>query len=285
MTNNNNNTTGTYYDTLGVDPTAEATTIRKAYLKLSLQHHPDKNPDNVEDAKAKFVVIGQAYETLKDPQLRHVYDLELKRGNTTNTSNHNYNHHNMPSSSSSSMPQQQSYDNYANAFDETVAGMSEAELAAAMGTASAVAAIVGSMVGSRFLGGGGKNARNGGGGGGILGAAGSIVGSMVASEMAASSVRALHQQSVERVAYQEKCRQAVERGEPIPEGRPSSWEEVLQKTMKTVKGVTNNLDNDGTKRQSIGNLWNIAKAGVVKAAAANNNNNNKSNASTTGHGY
>jgi hypothetical protein len=48
----------TYYDTLGIDPSVEQGAVRKAYLKLSLKHHPDKNPNNVEEAKAKFIEIG-----------------------------------------------------------------------------------------------------------------------------------------------------------------------------------------------------------------------------------
>lgn len=48
----------TYYDILCVDPSVEQGAIRKAYLKLSLKHHPDKNPNNVEEAKNKFIEIG-----------------------------------------------------------------------------------------------------------------------------------------------------------------------------------------------------------------------------------
>eukprot|EP00536_Pseudo-nitzschia_multiseries_P000277 jgi/Psemu1/178383/e_gw1.4.301.1 len=64
----------TYYEILEVDPNADASTIRKAYLKKSLKYHPDKNPDNVEEAKAKFIEIGQAHETLSDPVKRRAYD-------------------------------------------------------------------------------------------------------------------------------------------------------------------------------------------------------------------
>jgi hypothetical protein len=155
--------------------------------------------------------------------------------------------------------------------------MSEAELAAAVGTAAMVASLVGSIAGSRMMQGNKSK-----GGSSILGAAGSIMGSMVASEMAASSVRALHQQSIQKIAYKEDCRRAVERGDPTPDAPPSStWEEVLQKTMDAVKVVTSTTtqnNNEHDTRNSIGDLWNKARAGVQ--AAANNfdsNNGTKTN--------
>ena len=48
-----------YYEILGVPKTATPQEIRKAYLKLSLKCHPDKNPNNVEEAQAQFVQIGR----------------------------------------------------------------------------------------------------------------------------------------------------------------------------------------------------------------------------------
>ncbi|CAH0048310.1 unnamed protein product [Clonostachys solani] len=62
-----------YYDTLGVQPTATELEIKKAYRKLAIVHHPDKNP-NDPTAHEKFQSIGEAYQVLSDKDLRAAYD-------------------------------------------------------------------------------------------------------------------------------------------------------------------------------------------------------------------
>jgi len=62
-----------FYKILGVSKKADTNTIKKAYRKLAKELHPDKNPDDPE-AEAKFQDLGVAYETLKDPELRKIYD-------------------------------------------------------------------------------------------------------------------------------------------------------------------------------------------------------------------
>ena len=61
------------YETLGISPDADEATIKKAYLKLARETHPDKHPGD-ETAQSKFQAVGRAYAVLRDPEKRKVYD-------------------------------------------------------------------------------------------------------------------------------------------------------------------------------------------------------------------
>jgi len=65
------------YELLGIDRSAEAASIKKVYRKLSMQWHPDKNPDRKEEATAKFQKIAAAYEVLSATDMREAYDYYL----------------------------------------------------------------------------------------------------------------------------------------------------------------------------------------------------------------
>ncbi|KAJ9549317.1 hypothetical protein OSB04_021860 [Centaurea solstitialis] len=63
-----------YYKVLQVDRNAKDEDLKKAYRKLAMKWHPDKNPHNKRDAESKFKTISEAYDVLSDPQKRAVYD-------------------------------------------------------------------------------------------------------------------------------------------------------------------------------------------------------------------
>jgi len=71
-----------YYRVLGVSRDADEAELKKAYRKAAMQYHPDRNKDP--DAEARFKEITEAYEVLRDPDKRSIYDrygeAGLKRG-------------------------------------------------------------------------------------------------------------------------------------------------------------------------------------------------------------
>jgi len=62
-----------FYEVLGVSKSAEAAEIKKAFRKLAMKYHPDRNPDD-KSAEAKFKEVNEAYEVLSDEQKRAAYD-------------------------------------------------------------------------------------------------------------------------------------------------------------------------------------------------------------------
>jgi DnaJ family protein B protein 4 len=67
-----------FYEILGVSQDATEAEIKKAYRQLSLKYHPDRNPSD--EAKSTFQKIGEAYETLSDPEKRNQYNHQLRFG-------------------------------------------------------------------------------------------------------------------------------------------------------------------------------------------------------------
>src|SRR5665213_4273629 len=62
-----------YYELLGVAKNASPEEVKKAFRKLAMQHHPDRNPDD-NTAEQKFKDANEAYDVLKDEQKRAAYD-------------------------------------------------------------------------------------------------------------------------------------------------------------------------------------------------------------------
>lgn len=69
-----------YYKILGVKRDANDAQIKKAFKKLAIKYHPDKNKDDPDGAKAKFQKVAAAYEVLSDSEKRKTYDLHGEEG-------------------------------------------------------------------------------------------------------------------------------------------------------------------------------------------------------------
>ncbi|MCL4211542.1 MAG: DnaJ domain-containing protein, partial [Phycisphaerales bacterium] len=62
-----------YYEILGLEKNASAEDVKRAYRRLAMKHHPDRNPGDKE-AEARFKEASEAYEVLSDPEKRARYD-------------------------------------------------------------------------------------------------------------------------------------------------------------------------------------------------------------------
>ncbi|XP_057597224.1 dnaJ homolog subfamily B member 7 [Hippopotamus amphibius kiboko] len=69
-----------YYEVLGLQRYASPEDIKKAYRKVALKWHPDKNPENKEEAERKFKEVAEAYEVLSNDEKRDIYDKYGKEG-------------------------------------------------------------------------------------------------------------------------------------------------------------------------------------------------------------
>lgn len=72
-----------YYKILGIQTGANEDEIKKAYRKMALKYHPDKNKDP--NAEEKFKEIAEAYDVLSDPKKRAVYDQYGEEGKGMST--------------------------------------------------------------------------------------------------------------------------------------------------------------------------------------------------------
>ncbi|XP_051160917.1 dnaJ homolog subfamily C member 10-like [Leptopilina boulardi] len=80
-----------YYELLGLQRTADQREIRRAFKKLAVTQHPDKNTDDPK-AHDNFVKLTRAYEVLKDPDLRKKYDIHGEEGLDNNNNRRNQYH-------------------------------------------------------------------------------------------------------------------------------------------------------------------------------------------------
>jgi curved DNA-binding protein CbpA len=67
-----------YYQILGISRDASPEDIKKAFRRLALRYHPDRNPESIQEAEAKFKEINEAYEVLGNEEKRQQYDYLTK---------------------------------------------------------------------------------------------------------------------------------------------------------------------------------------------------------------
>lgn len=225
-----------YYEVLGVPRTSDEAAIRKGYLRASLRCHPDKNPGREADAKADFVEVGQAYAVLRDAKARALYDRELAtgsggsrpqkshtRGNQSQQQQQQQSHSQTYQQQSSIEVDDKDFDNFMRMFDDTVSGMSEAELNMAMGAASVIGGVIGSIIGARA-----------GRGNAAISSAVSMLGSALASQAAGRLVREVHEDSKQRTIERREIDAAIARGE-IPTQETMSRDRVYQDAGKAFQ--------------------------------------------------
>jgi curved DNA-binding protein CbpA len=256
-----------HYAVLGVSPNANEREIRKQYLKLSLEHHPDKNLDDPQAAQAAFICIGQAYQVLSDPVKRAEYDKiyrlrgfhsaapKQQRPNTgnggsgfatgfTGSGNTDSSGYNAYATNQNTRPQQQQqqqqqqYASYKEAFEATMADLSEDELRDVTGAAATLGGIVGAILGSRLF----KDHHP------LLRDVGTSVASAMASQAAASVVKTAHTRSVQKAMAIQEQRERVARGEPIIEDKKPDQsigkhlqEIILEVVQNSAKEVGNSI--------------------------------------------
>ena len=63
-----------YYEVLGVEKSADDAQVKKAYKRLAMKYHPDRNKDDKEGAEKKFKEVRKAYDIISNPQKRQAYD-------------------------------------------------------------------------------------------------------------------------------------------------------------------------------------------------------------------
>mmetsp|Transcript_8241 Transcript_8241/g.12297 ORF Transcript_8241/g.12297 Transcript_8241/m.12297 type:complete len:356 (-) Transcript_8241:33-1100(-) len=79
------------YDVLGLDSKANENDVKKAYRKLAMKYHPDKNPTNAKESEKKFKEINAAYEILSDKKKREMYDMYGISGDSPTVDPRSYN--------------------------------------------------------------------------------------------------------------------------------------------------------------------------------------------------